>query len=198
MVFLLKKRVAKLSFSRRILKSKCQCQQTFNCSKSTIEIVKKGCKTCSMLLIKKPERCKLVKHKLKILQNLFKDVFYVFNHFTSRWCLHCLLWADLTLFSSVSISLVDFEQVNICWKFSHKIFKLTDKNTTLICQICSKFKLTTKARTPLLPKVIRFYNSDKSSYWWFENIAGVPLDTKNEVSPLKIFLVNVSKSWHNL
>ena len=79
-----------------------QSQLTFTCSKSTIETLEKG---------------------VKYVQINHKDI--KTTSMTSFWCLYCWLLTYFTPFSSVSI--VDFEQVNVSWntlKISLTFFRL--------------------------------------------------------------------------
>ena len=62
-------------------------------SEVNIRNTRKRCKICSKLIIKT-------------------------RPMASFWCLYCYLWTYFTPFSSVSI--VGFEQVNICWAMIYK------------------------------------------------------------------------------
>ena len=75
-------------------------QQSFTCSKSTLETLEKGVKYVQVNKKKKQER--------------FHDVVLVFLLLTLLfWYLYCWLLTLFTPFSSVSI--INFEQVKICW-----------------------------------------------------------------------------------
>ena len=53
---------------------------------------------------------------------------------TTFWCLYCYFWIYFTLF--VSVSMADFDQVNICWgrcSAEHKFWKLL-QNRGIYCK----------------------------------------------------------------
>ena len=64
---------------------------------------------------------------------------------TSLWCFYCLLWIYLTSFCSVSI--FDFEQVNISWETSPQLqeidyFNFLPEHYSMVLDMeCPKFKI---------------------------------------------------------
>ena len=83
-------------------------QQTCNCSKSTIETKQKA------------------RHMFKVNNEYTKT-----TSLTSFWYFYCYLWTYLKPFPSVSI--VDFEQVHICWAEAFTFFVIFLIFGKLVC-----------------------------------------------------------------